>query len=130
MKKLVITLDQTISGNGSYGCSFLKDYKASVNLGLNWAKYNNIQNRVLASSESFTQSYILKVATNYKDLPNLEVGYNGEYKVSGTNILNTTSLNDDSFSQFLTKVSRYTVQPRYIVFWLKYDKETEVCAAF
>jgi hypothetical protein len=179
-------LDQTILGNGSYGRSFLKDYKASANLSLNWSKYNNIQNGVLTVSESFTQSYTVKVATNYKNLPNLEVGYNAvindfgsdtfytdkpfakldyyflksfsfvteyeyyhysnldktvnneydflnasliyqkkdskwEYKVSGTNILNTTSLNDDSFSEFSTRVSKYTVQPRYIVFSLKYN---------
>jgi hypothetical protein len=179
-------LDQTILGNGSYGRSFLKDYKASANLSLNWSKYNNIQNGVLTASESFTQSYTVKVATNYKNLPNLEVGYNAvindfgsdtfytdkpfakldyyflksfsfvteyeyyhysnldktvnneydffnasliyqkkdskwEYKVSGTNILNTTSLNDDIFSEFSTRVSKYTVQPRYIVFSLKYN---------
>lgn len=44
-----------------------------------------------------------------------------EYKVSATNILNTTSINDDSFSQFSTRNSQYTVQPRYIIFSLKYN---------
>lgn len=44
-----------------------------------------------------------------------------EYKVSATNLLNTTSLNDDSFSQFTTRTSQYTVQPRYIIFSLKYN---------
>lgn len=44
-----------------------------------------------------------------------------EYKVGVTNLLNTTSLNDDSFSQFSTRTSQYTVQPRYIVFSLKYN---------
>ncbi|WP_264566512.1 carboxypeptidase-like regulatory domain-containing protein [Flavobacterium sp. N3904] len=179
-------LDQTISGNGSYGRSFLKNYKALANLSLNWSKYNNIQNGIKAASESFTQSYTVKVATNYKNLPNLEIGYNAvinnfdsdifytdkpfakldyyflksfsfvteyeyyhyynnnktvnnqydflsasliyqkkdskwEYKVSGTNLLNTASLNDDSFSEFSTRTSKYTVQPRYIVFSLKYN---------
>ncbi len=179
-------LDQSISGNGSYGRSFLKNYKASASLSLNWSKYHNIQNSELAVSESFTQSYTVKASTNYKKLPNLEIGYNKmindfgsdtfytdkpfakldyyflngfsfvteyeyyhyynhsesvnneydflnasliyqkkdskwEYKISGTNILNTVSLNDDSFSQFSTKVSRYTVQPRYIIFSLKYN---------
>ena len=44
-----------------------------------------------------------------------------EYKVSGTNLLNTTALNDDSFSQFSTRTSQYAVQPRYIIFSLKYN---------
>jgi hypothetical protein len=44
-----------------------------------------------------------------------------EYKIAATNILNTTSINDDSFSQFSTRNSQYQVQPRYIIFSLKYN---------
>ncbi|MFB3390322.1 carboxypeptidase-like regulatory domain-containing protein [Flavobacterium sp. LAR06] len=178
--------DETFSGMGSYGRSFLKNYKASVVASFNWSKFNNIQNNVLATTESFTQSYTVRASTNYKNFPNLEVGYNAlinqysgstyytdkpfarldyyfwnsfsfvseyefyhyynsdktvdneydflsasliyqkkdskwEYKVSGTNLLNTTFLNDDSFSQFSTRVSQYTVQPRYIIFSVKYN---------
>ncbi|SEF43084.1 carboxypeptidase regulatory-like domain-containing protein [Flavobacterium urumqiense] len=178
--------DETLSGNGSYGRSFLKNYKASLGANLNWSKFNNIQNNILSTNESFTQSYTVKAATNYKNRPNLELGYNLvkndynnstfytekpfarldyffltsfsfvteyelyhyynnaktvnnkydflsasliyqkkgsklEYKVSGTNLLNTTSLNDDSFSQFSTRTSQYTVQPRYVIFSLKYN---------
>ncbi|TDE55532.1 carboxypeptidase-like regulatory domain-containing protein [Flavobacterium sp. GT3P67] len=178
--------DETLSGNGSYGRSFLKNYKASLGVSLNWSKFNNIQNNVLSTNESFTQNYTLKASTNYKNMPNLELGYNIvtndynnatfytekpfarldyfflnsfsfvteyefyhyynntktvnneydflsasliyqkkgsklEYKVSGTNLLNTTSLNDDNFSQFATRTSQYTVQPRYVIFSLKYN---------
>ncbi|MGO4905616.1 carboxypeptidase-like regulatory domain-containing protein [Flavobacterium sp. W20_MBD1_R3] len=178
--------DETLSGNGSYGRSFLKNYKASLAASLNWSKFNNIQNNVLSANESFTQNYTLKASTNYKKMPNLEIGYNVvtndynnaifyterpfakldyfflnsfsfvaeyefyhyyndtktvnneydfltasliyqkkgsklEYKVSGTNLLNTTSLNDDNFSQFATRTSQYTVQPRYVIFSLKYN---------
>ena len=178
--------DETLSGNGSYGRSFLKNYKASLGANLNWSKFNNIQNNILSTNESFTQSYTLKASTNYKNMPNLELGYNIvtndynnttfytekpfarldyfflrsfsfvaeyefyhyynntktvnneydflsasliyqkkgsklEYKVSGTNLLNTTSLNDDNFSQFATRTSQYTVQPRYVIFSLKYN---------
>ena len=178
--------DETLSGSGSYGRSFLKNYKASVSANINWSLFNNIQNTVLTSKESFTQSYTLKTSTNYKTLPNLEIGYNivinnydnsvfytdkpfarldyyflnsfsftaeyefyhyyntnktvnnqydflsanliyqkknskFEYKISGTNLLNTKSINDDSFSQFSTRTSQYTVQPRYIIFSLKYN---------
>ncbi|MEN2399703.1 TonB-dependent receptor [Flavobacterium sp. MC2016-06] len=178
--------DETFTGMGNYGRSFLKNYKASVNATFNWSKFNNIQNNVLATTESFSQSYTVKAATNYKNMPNLELGYNAlinkysgstyytdkpfarldyyflnsfsfvseyefyhyynsnktvdneydflsasliyqkkdskwEYKISATNLLNTTYLNDDSFSQFSTRVSQYTVQPRYIIFSMKYN---------
>ena len=178
--------DETFIGIGNYGRSFLKNYKASVNASFNWSKFNNIQNSELATTESFVQSYTVKASTNYKNLPNIEFGYNAlinkysgstyytdkpfarldyyflnsfsfvseyefyhyyngnktvdneydflsasliyqkkdskwEYKISATNLLNTTYLNDDSFSQFSTRVSQYTVQPRYIIFSMKYN---------
>lgn len=179
--------DETLSGMGSYGRSFLKSYKASVNVSYNWAKFNNIQNSLASTTESISQNYTIKASTNYKNLPNLEVGYTAlvnkysgstfytdkpfvkldyfflksfsfvseyefyhyynksksveneydflsasliyqktkdsklEYKISATNLLNTTSLNDDSFSQFSTRTSQYTVQPRYLIFSLKYN---------
>lgn len=182
--------DETLSGNGNYGRSFLKNYKASASVGLNWNKYNNIQNNALTISKSFTQNYTLKASTNYKNLPNLELGFNfvineynnnnstskfftekpfarldyyflksfsfvseyefyhyyskdkstnneydflsasliyqkkdskWEYKISGTNLLNTKSLNDDSFTQFSARTSQYVVQPRYLIFSLKYN---------
>ena len=178
--------DETLTGFGNYGRSFLKNYKASANTSLNWSKFNNIQNGVLSSNESFTQNYTLKASTNYKNLPNIELGYTytindysdskfytdkpfarldyyflksfsfvseyefyhyynkgktveneydflsasliyqkkeskWEYKISTTNLLNTKSLNDDSFSQFSTRTSQYSVQPRYVIFSLKYN---------
>jgi hypothetical protein len=178
--------DESVFGMASYGRSFLKSYKATLSSNLNWSKFNNIQNSNLQTTESFTQNYGLKLATNYKNLPNLELGYSltineytgntfyterpsvkldyyfldafsfvseyefyhytnkantvdneydfltasliyqkkdskMEYKLSATNILNTTSLNDDSFTQFATRTSQYTVQPRYVIFSLKYN---------
>ena len=185
--------DETFSALANYGRSFLRNYKASFGANINWSKFNNIQfdpatsSDIAISNESFTQSYTLKLATNYKNLPNLEVGYNYmvndyqssrfftdkpfvrldyyflkrfslvseyefyhyynsdrstqneydflsasliyqktkdskfEYKISGTNLLNTTSLNDDSFNQNIVRTSQYRVQPRYVIFSLKYN---------
>jgi hypothetical protein len=179
--------DETLSGNAYYGRSFAKNYKASFNLSANRSVFNNIQNGLFVTTESLTQNYTVKVATNYKDLPNLELGYSRtindyigtkfftdrpsarldyffldsfsfvseyeyyhytnnnktvnneyaflsasliyqkkkdsklEYKVAVTNLLNTNILNDDSFTQFSTRTSQYTVQPRYIIFSLKYN---------
>jgi hypothetical protein len=179
--------DETLSGNANYGRSFARNYKASFNLSANRSIFNNIQNGLFVTTESLTQNYTVKVATNYKDLPNLELGYSRtindyigtkfytdrpsarldyfflesfsfvseyeyyhytnnnktvnneydflsasliyqktkesklEYKVAVTNLLNTNILNDDSFTQFSTRTSQYTVQPRYIIFSLKYN---------
>ena len=179
--------DETLSGNGNYGRSFAKFYKASASVGINWAKYNNIRNGEEITTESITQSYTLKASTTFKKLPNIEFGYNFvvnsyedqkfytdrpfvnvdyyfldsfsfnaeydfyhytssdksvdneydflnasliyqktksshfEYKVAVTNLLNTKSLNDDSFTQFATRTSQYIVQPRYIIFSMKYN---------
>ena len=181
--------DEMLTGVANYGRSFGK-YKASVNVNMNWSKFNNL--RQLGTVEfrdvtkSFTQGYTAKLSTNYKSLPNLELGYNvmindyqqatfytqrpsakidyyfwdafslvseyeffhynssnnsieneydflsasliyqkkdspWEYKISATNLLNTTSLNDDSFTQFATRTSQYVVQPRYVMFTLRYN---------
>ena len=179
--------DESFVGRGQYGRSFFKYYKASLSGNLNWSKFNNIQNGVFQTNESFTKSYSIKASTNFKKIPNIELGfsetinnyqgnkfitdtpsvkldyffldsfsfvaeyeyynyYNNsrtinnkydfltaslifmknkdsklEYKVAATNLLNTTSLNDDSFSQFSTRTSQYVVQPRYLIFSLKYN---------
>ena len=178
--------NETATGMGSYGRSFLKNYKASGSVNVNWSKFSNIQNSVVASTESFTQTYSVKTATMFKKVPNIELGYsttineynhakyftntpsitldyyflNGfafvtdyqyyhyfnndstidnhyqflnaslnyqkkdskfEYKISATNLLNTTSLNDNNFNQFTISSSQYIVQPRYVIFSLKYN---------
>lgn len=178
--------DESISGAANYGRSFLRNYKASLTLAGSWSKFNNIQNAKILTNESFVQNYTVKASTNYKNLPNVELGYNRmindyqgtkfytdkpsvkldyyflnafsfvseyefyhytnnqktvdneydfltasliyqkkdskwEYKVSATNLLNTKSLNDDSFTQFSTRTSQYTVQPRYVIFSMKYN---------
>lgn len=185
--------DETVSGSLRYGRGFLRYYKASLSMNLSWSKFNNIQvdrntfQDIFVSNEQFRQTYNLRASTNFKNLPNIELGYgysvnqvpnetfftdsptvkldyfflksfsfvteyeyfhyyNGEktieneydflsasfiyqktkdshweYKLSATNILNTKILRDNSFSQFATSDSQYTVQPRYVIFSLKYN---------
>ena len=185
--------EESVSGGLRYGRGFLRYYKASLNMNLSWSKYNNIQvdrntfEDIFITNEQFRQSYNLKASTNFKELPNIELGYgysvnqlpnetfftdsptvkldyfflesfsfvseyeyfhyynkdktieneydflsasfiyqktkasHWEYKISATNILNTKILRDNSFSQFATSDSQYTVQPRYIIFSLKYN---------
>jgi len=44
-----------------------------------------------------------------------------EFKVSGTNLLNTISINRSSFNDFLISSNQFFVQPRYVVFGIKYN---------
>ena len=44
-----------------------------------------------------------------------------EFKISSNNITNTTSLNQDNFSDYVITTSQYLVQPRFLMFTLKYD---------
>ena len=178
--------DQTATGMGTYGRSFMKNYKASISANVNWSKFTNTQNSVTSTAESFTQSYSVKASTMFKKIPNLEFGYTTtindynhsrfntntpsvsldyyfldgfsfvtdcqfyhyfnadktidtkyqffnaslnyqkkdskfEYKIAATNLLNTTSLNSNNFNQFNISTSQYIVQPRYIIFSLKYN---------
>lgn len=178
--------DESISAMGGYGRGFARFYKANLNVNLNWSKFNNLRGTQNQTTESFGQTYALKASTNYRKLPNIELGfsksindYNGgtfttdkpsvrldyyfwdafsfvteyeynnyynadktvkneydflsasltymkkngkmEYKISGTNLLNTTSLNDDSFSQTFLRTSQYQVQPRYVILSMRYN---------
>jgi hypothetical protein len=178
--------DETFSGMGSYGRSFMKYYKASANINLNWSKFYNRISLQDKSTESFTQSYTVKASTNFKNVPNIELGYTyslneynhvtyttdkpfarldyyflksfawvteyefyhyynnsktvdneydflssslvyqkkeskWEFKLSATNLLNTKSLNDNSFDQLRISNSQYFVQPRYLMLGLKYN---------
>ena len=44
-----------------------------------------------------------------------------EYRISGTNLLNTKSINRDSFNVVSFNSSQYFVQPRYLIFSLQYN---------
>ena len=184
--------DESFSAAGNYGRSFLKYYKASGGLSLNWNKFNNIRlisgEDVVQTTESFTQNYNISFSTNYKEFPNLSLKYGftlndnssdifytdnpsieleyffldafsfiseysyfhnrnkaktidseydflsasllyqkknskWEWKLSGTNLLETRGLNTNSFNQLggTSSFSSYVVQPRYIILSLKYN---------
>lgn len=44
-----------------------------------------------------------------------------EYRLSATNLLNTKTRNSDFFNQFSIVTSQYWIQPRYVIFTLKYN---------
>ncbi len=188
--------NKSLNGNIGYQRSFEKFYKASVNVALNWSKYNSIRanptdptNPLIdftQTTESFSQTYRGSLGTQFKEMPNIEIGYSLrlndyqnttfktkqpfvkldyffldsfsftadynkynysnstgtinnkyefmdssfsyrkkdkkiEYTLGVTNLLNTKTLNDDSFNQTGFSSSQYLVQPRYVILTLKYN---------
>lgn len=181
--------DESLSANGRYQRTFGK-IKASVGANVNWSATNNIVDLEPRKSESFTQNYSSSLATNFRNAPNLELGYrytvnnydNGgrattyytnrpyakldatflksfvfnldydyykyrdeedtigntysflegnltyqkkdspwEFGVKGTNLLGTDTLNRDSTNELYFTTSSYFIQPRYVLFTVKYD---------
>jgi hypothetical protein len=55
------------------------------------------------------------------DLYYQKEGSKWEFKLSAINLLNVKSINEDYFSEFLQSSSRYIVQPRMLMFTVKYD---------
>ena len=66
--------DESLSANGRYQRTFGK-IKASVGANVSWSATNNIIDLEPRRSESFTQNYNSSLATNFRNAPNLEVGY-------------------------------------------------------
>ncbi|WP_298418604.1 carboxypeptidase-like regulatory domain-containing protein [uncultured Kordia sp.] len=180
--------DESLTANGRFERSFGK-LKASVGGSLSLSKFTQEINGNRNVNESFTQSYRTRLSTNFRDAPNIEIGYNlsintydqgnitnkfttnspfvnvdayflksfvftadysyfnykseertinnysflkadlayqkkdskWEYTISGTNLLNTKSLNQDNSNTFSTSTSEYFIQPRYLILSVKYN---------
>jgi len=181
--------DESLTASGKYERTFGK-IKASVQGNLGWSTTNNLVDNAQRTSNSLTQNYTAALSTNFKNAPNLELGYrytvnnyeNGnlettfytsrpyarfdasflknfiftvdydyynytdkeetisntysflesnltyqkkdsrwEYGIKGTNLLNTTTLNRDSTNELFFSTQAYFVQPRYVLFSVKYD---------
>ena len=52
-----------------------KNFKAGFNMNFNYSDFNNIINGNPITSINFTQSYKASLATNFRNKPNLEIGY-------------------------------------------------------
>ena len=48
-------------------------------------------------------------------------GSKWEFSVNGTNLTNNQDLNQDSFNDLFFRTTQYSVQPRYVLFKIKYD---------
>ena len=138
---------QTESLTQNYNLSASTNYKKIPNVELGYSITSNNYNKTTFYTEkpyvrldyfflnsfSFVSEYEFyhyynnsKTVNNEYDFLSASLVYQKkdskwEYKVGATNLLNTTSLNDDSFDQYATRTSQYNVQPRYIIFSLKYN---------
>jgi hypothetical protein len=181
--------DESLSANARYQRTF-KNFKFSTRANLSWAKTNNLINSQPSASESFSQNYSGSVSTNFKNAPNLELGYayslsnydrgqtstsyytkrpyakldavilkeliltadydfysytnkentidndysfleanliyqkkdsKWEFGLKGKNLLDTKSLNQSSETDYAYSSSTYYVQPRYLLFTVKYN---------
>jgi hypothetical protein len=52
-----------------------KNFKAGFNMNFSYSDFNNVVNGSPLKSINFTQSYRATLATNFRDKPNLEIGY-------------------------------------------------------
>ena len=52
-----------------------KNLKGGMSINYNFSDFNNVINDTPTESSNFTQRYRVNVATNFRDKPNLEIGY-------------------------------------------------------
>ena len=74
--------------------------------------FNNYRNE----SQTLNEYRFLEADLSYR-----QKGSKWEFEVSATNLLNDTEINRDSFNQFSFTTNAYIIQPRFVVFKVKYD---------
>lgn len=142
---LIPTSNETFTQN--YNFSFSTNFKNLPSLEVGYAvTINEYQNDVFYNNSPFAnlEYYFLdafsfkaeyeynkytnrsKTVDNHYDFLSASFSYQKkesrfEYKIGATNLLNTRTLNDDSFDQFYTRTSQYRVQPRYLILSVRYN---------
>ncbi|HLO72857.1 MAG TPA: TonB-dependent receptor [Flavobacterium sp.] len=142
-------IQTTESLNQSYSLGFSTNFKQLPNLGVsyNYSISDNFSDIVYTDSPSLTLEYYFLEAFSFTSEYNFFHNYNKsktidseydflsanimyqkkdskwEWKLSGTNLLDTKSLDSNSFSQLggTSTFSSYKVQPRYLILSLKYN---------
>jgi len=142
-------IQTTESFTQSYNAKFSTNYKTIPNLGVGYSFTinDNFSDVYYTDSPSLTLEYYFldafsftseydfyhnrnksKTVDSEYDFLNASLIYQKkdskwEYKLAATNILDTKSLNNNSFSQLggTSTFSSYIVQPRYIILSLKYN---------
>lgn len=142
---------ESVSFTQNYQASFVSSFKKAPNFELGYNRIFNdyetgnrtsqyLTDRPFANVEiGFLQHFIFTADYSYyqyrDDANTIKNSYSlldskvyyqkkdskWEYSVSATNVLNNRSMNDDSFTEYITSSSQFMVQPRYFLFGIKYN---------
>ena len=91
--------DESLTASGKYERTFGK-IKASVQGNLGWSTTNNLVDNVQRTSNSLTQNYITALSTNFKNAPNLELGYRYTVNNYENGDLETTFFTSRPYARF------------------------------
>ena len=73
--------------------------------------YNHYRNTV----QTINEYHILEGEVSYR-----KEDAHWEYSLAATNLLNNVAINRDSFNELLSTTTRFTIQPRYFLFSVRY----------
>ena len=116
--------DESLSFNGRFERTFNK-IKASVGGNFSYSKFNQVVNDQPSVNESFTQSYRTRLSTNFRNSPNVEIGYNltiNEYEQGGGHSKFFTNSPFINFDAYILK--SFTFKADYSYFSYKNEVET------
>ncbi|HDZ07149.1 hypothetical protein LCGC14_0166150 [marine sediment metagenome] len=91
--------DESLTASGKYERTFGK-IKASVQGNLGWSTTNNLVDNVQRTSNSLTQNYTTALSTNFKNAPNLELGYRYTVNNYENGDLETTFFTSRPYARF------------------------------
>ena len=74
-----------------------KNFKAGFNMNFNYSDFNNTINGRLTEQVNFTQSYKASIATNFRDKPNVEIGYSYNKRMYDTGNFKSYFYTDSPF---------------------------------
>ncbi|WP_282180777.1 TonB-dependent receptor [Maribacter stanieri] len=91
--------DESLTASGKYERTFGK-IKASVQGNLGWSTTNNLVDNQQRTSNSLTQNYTTALSTNFKNAPNLELGYRYTVNNYENGNLETTFFTSRPYARF------------------------------
>tara|TARA_R110000868_G_scaffold16482_6_gene73857 strand:- start:2504 stop:5182 length:2679 start_codon:yes stop_codon:yes gene_type:complete len=91
--------DESLTASGKYERTFGK-IKASIQGNLGWSTTNNLVDNQQRTSNSLTQNYTTALSTNFKNAPNLELGYRYTVNNYENGDLETTFFTSRPYARF------------------------------
>ena len=71
-----------------------KNFKGGLNVNFNFSDFNNVINDTPTESSNFTQRYRANIATNFRNKPNIEIGYSFSIRDYKTGAVQTKFFTD------------------------------------